>query len=151
MPPESVELEPSRGQFKPQGDVRPHIPEPPPVRLTAVEDVFVSAGAGMEVALDAFYGGILKFQRELDAPAGWIVYRAENFRLRFEVLEPPLLREDFRPITIEVPSLGEVEAQLFDREIEFERQRGLGAAQDVIVLQDPAGNWVALTEFRRFH
>src|SRR5262245_5228839 len=107
MPFESLELDPSRRDFRAPTDSRPHMPEPPPVRLVAVEDVHLPAAAGREVELDAFYGGVLFFQRE-PADQG-IVYKSETFRLRFDVLEPPIQRDDYRAALIDVPSLPDLE------------------------------------------
>ena len=91
MASESLELEPARSEYKPRPDHRPHMPEPPPVRLTAVEDVHVPAVVGLAPKLDEFYAGLLRFERE---PAeAELVYRAENFRLRFDVTRPPIDRE----------------------------------------------------------
>jgi hypothetical protein len=143
-----MELEPSSIEFKPRRDGRPRMPEPPPVRLVAIEDVHVSAFAGAEVELDEFYITLLKFERE-DAVRERIVYKAENFRLCFDVLEPPIQREDFRPIGIEVLSLRELEKELIAREIQYEWQKGLLAGQHTILLQDPAGNCVQIGETRR--
>jgi hypothetical protein len=65
-----------------------------------------------------------------------------------DVVEPPLQRDDFRPIPVEVQSLSVAEHDLIEREIEFEWQRGLSVARDTLLLRDPAGNWVAITERR---
>ena len=143
---ESLELEPSRGPFTPPRDGRPHLPEPPPVRLVAVEDVHVPAVSGLAPLLDAFYVDLLKFARE-PAEAS-LTYRAENVRLVFDVQRPPVEREDFRAVTIEVPVLGDVEKKLVELEAEYERQRGLLPGHDHLVLRDPAGNWVAIGEMR---
>ena len=145
MTPKRLELEPSRGEFTaPPRDHRPLLPEPPPVRLVAVEDVHLPAAAGNEIELDAFYIGMLKFEREVDAAEPAIIYRAENARLWFDVQEPPLSRSDFRPTYIEVPLLREVEKKLIELEIEYQWQRGLHVGNDQLVLLDPAGNWVSL-------
>ena len=142
----SFELEPSRGGFAPVHDPRPHIPEPPPVRLVAVEDVHVPAVTGQAPQLDAFYVGLLRFARE---PAeSSLTYRAENVRLHFDVQRPPLERDDFRAMTIEVPVLADVEKKLIELETAYERQRGLLPGHDHLVLRDPAGNWVAIGEMR---
>jgi hypothetical protein len=141
---ESLKIESAGGDYKPQPDKRPHMPEPPPVRLTAVEDVHAPAPFGLAPQLDAFYVQLLRFEREPAEAA--LTYRADNFRLHFDITEQPLEREDFRPILIEVPRLGEVELQLVEREIEYERHRGLTPGQDQLILRDPAGNWVALSE-----
>jgi len=149
MSSEPLNLETPSDPFETPADRRPKMPEPPPVHLVAVDDVHLPAPAGREVELDAFYRGLLRFERDV-SDAEVIAYRAENFRLVFDVLEPPIHRDEFRPVVIAVPVLGEVERQLFEREIEYERQRGLSPAQDQLVLRDPAGNWVALCELRAF-
>ena len=122
--------------------------EPPPVRLLAVADVRVCAVESVVSLLDDFYLGVLGLEREIGEP-GQIVYKAENFRLRFDVLESPRIPEDLRPILIDVPSLSFVRQQLTDREIEFQCQTGLPPAQETLLLQDPAGNWVQIGQFSR--
>jgi hypothetical protein len=139
-----MELEDSTVPFDPPADPRPKIPEPPPVQLVAVADVIIPAVAGLEKELDAFYVGLLRFER--DVAAQEIVYRAENFRLRFDLHERPQSREDMRPIGIAVPSLAEMIEKLTDLEIEFIRQRGISPAQDTLLLRDPTGNWIELSE-----
>jgi hypothetical protein len=143
-----MELEQSSVNFKPIRDRRPFMPEPPPVRLVAIDDVHVPAAAGVEIELDDFYVKLLKFEREETRREG-IVYKSENFRLWFDVLEPPIQREDFRPIGIDVPSLSNLERELIEREIEYLWQKGLLAGQHTLLLKDPAGNWVQIGEFRR--
>ncbi len=49
------------------------------MRLAAVADCRLLSPAGLERDLDAFYGKLLRFERD-EEPEG-IVYRAENFRL----------------------------------------------------------------------
>src|SRR5688572_9595376 len=143
----SLELEPPRAEaFAPAQDARPHMPEPPPVRLVAVEDVHVPAVSGLAPELDDFYVGLLRFARE-PAEAS-LTYRAENVRLQFDVQRPPIEREDFRAVNVEVPVLADVEKILVARETNYERQRGLLPGQDLLVLRDPAGNWVAVGEMR---
>lgn len=149
MSSEPLNLETPAERFETPADRRPKMPEPPPVYLVAVEDVHLPSPAGREVELDAFYCGLLRFERD-SSDGQLIVYRAENLRLVFDVVEPPIQRDEFRPAVIAVPLLGEVERQLVEREIEYERQRGLSPAQDQLVLRDPAGNWVALCELREF-
>jgi hypothetical protein len=123
------------------------MPELIPVKLVTVDHATLPAPAGAEVALDAFYVGLLRFVREPADPHS-IVYHAENFDLRFDVIEPPVDRADLRPLGIEVPSLAAAERELIGREIEYARHRGLIVGQDALVLLDPAGNWVQLTESR---
>ncbi len=145
---ESLELDPSRRDFKASPDTRAHMPEPTPVRLIAVEDVHLTAAAGKEVELDALYVGLLRFEREPALP-GQIVYKSETFRLRFDVLEPPVQRDDFRAAIIDVPSLADLEKALVERELPYERHCGLMPGTSVLVFQDPAGNWLQIGEFRR--
>jgi len=114
-----MELEQSSVEFKPVQDRRPTIPEPLPVRLIAVADVRLHSAAGFETQLDDFYSRLLLMVREPDLE-GRIAYRADNFRLILEVVEPPVLRDDLRPIGIEVPSLLTVEHKLIDAKIQTE-------------------------------
>jgi len=76
------------------------------------------------------------------------VYFADNFAIRFDVLEAPVERDTFRPLTVEVPSLAEAEAKLIEAEMEYTRQRGLNLGEESLVLLDPAGNWVEIVEMR---
>jgi len=82
-----VELEKPSFDFIPKIDRRPTIPEPPPVRVIAVDDVSLAATAKEATKLDAFYVGLLKFERD-EKDAGF-VYKAENVRLRFAIEESP--------------------------------------------------------------
>ncbi len=141
-----LELEQSAGEFRPEPDGRPKMPEPPPVRVVAVEDVVVQAAAGLERQLDEFYAGMLQFAKDEQLP---LAYWGENVRVVFQVSETPPVRESYRVLQIEVQCLREVEQKLIDREIEYMRQRGLVAGSESLVLLDPAGNWVELGEKRR--
>jgi hypothetical protein len=141
-----MELEPSTN-FVPEKDRRPFMPPPPPVALETVEDAHVPAPAGMEQELDAFYVGILEFER--DAKADGIVYRAENFRLIVDVVEGPVQRDDFRMLGVIAKSLTATMAKLREAEIEFSSERGLAAGDERLVLTDPAGNWVRITATTR--
>jgi hypothetical protein len=144
----TVELEDPSITFHPVKDTRPLLPEPPPVRLVAIEDVHVPAAAGVEKELDAFYVSLLKFIRE-GADSGQVHYKSENWRLHFDVLEPPIGREDFRPVGIEVPSLLSLERELIDLEIDYQWQKGLMPGQETLLLRDPAGNWIQIGGFTR--
>lgn len=145
---EPFELEPSSG-LQPVSDPRPRMDEPPPVRLVAVEDVRLPAPPGIEAQLDSFYVGLWQFERDPEEPG--MVYRAENARLRFEVVtdQRPIERETLRPQGIEIVSLSEAELKLVEAERDFIRQRGLTPGQESLLAQDPAGNWVELFEVRR--
>lgn len=142
-----MELEESSFNFKPVPDRRPLMPPPPPVRLIAIDDVHVPAAAGLERELDAFYVGLFGFERQ-GHDEGHLTYKSENFLLCFDVLEPPIERDDFRPIGIEVPSLSAARATLTEREIEHEFQRGLMPGVEIVLVRDPAGNWVSVSERR---
>jgi hypothetical protein len=139
-----LDLEPSPNIALPPSDKRPLIPEPLPVRLVAIEDVHLPAPAGIETELDGFYVGMWEFERDENEQG--LVYRADNFRLLFDVIEPPIARKELRPVQIEVRSLREAEHKLIEAELEYERQKGLTAGSDVLLVLDPAGNWVALAE-----
>lgn len=143
-----MELESVQTPFVSQPDRRARIPEPPPVRLLTVDDAHLPAAAGAELQLDEFYAKLLGFERQPDSE--FPIYRAENFHLLFDVLEPPISRDDFRPLRIEVPSLAATEQKLIDAEIEYARQRSLTPGQEGLILLDPAGNWVEITEGRMF-
>ena len=141
-----MELEDAGIAFIPPKDGRPRLPEPPPIRLVTVDDAHLPARAGVERQLDEFYCGLLRLER--DHLCEFPVYRSENFRIIFDVLEPPIHRESLRALAVEVPSVGAIEQKLIDGEIDFTRQRGLLAGQDRLVLLDPAGNWIEIAEWR---
>lgn len=147
------------GGAEPGGaDPRPRLPEPLPVRLVAVENVRLRAPRGAEEKLALFYVGLLQFERVVDgepaaaaaaaAHAGEITFRADNFLLRFELVDPPLVHDTMRPQGIEVPDLAELEKKLVDAELEYTRQRGITPGRETLVLLDPAGNWVEISEIR---
>jgi hypothetical protein len=123
-------------------DHRRRMPEPLPVRLVTVEDARLTAAAGLEPQLDAFYVGLLGFEREPEEQG--LAYRAENFRLVFEVVEPPLQQAAMRPLGIEIPSLLAAEHKLVEMKIEYLRQKSITPGQDSLLVCDPAGNWIEL-------
>jgi hypothetical protein len=126
-----------------QDDRRPRIPEPLPVRLVTIDDAHLPTAVGCAAELDAFYVGMLGFERE--TAASLLIYRAENFSLVFDVLEPPIVHDNMRPLGIEVLSLTDAESKLIEAKIDYERQRALHPGQESLLLQDPAGNWIELT------
>src|SRR4051812_12213622 len=140
-----MELEESSFNFKPVADRRPRVPEPLPVRLIAVADMRVESAAGLERQLDGFYVKLLGMER-VPPVSDEIVYRTENFDLYVDVFEPPVMREDFRPVRIEVKSLSEIQLKFIEAEVEHTRRKGLLAGDEALVLQDPAGNWIEVTE-----
>lgn len=145
---EPIPLEESVGTPVETGgkDGRPRMPEPLPVRLVCVEDARLSAAAGLETRLDDFYVRLLRFEREVDRSQ--LIYRAENFRLIFSVMEKSA-KTDMHKLGIEVESLRAAEHQLIEAEFEYARQKGLSPGLETLLLQDPAGNWIELSEARR--
>ena len=138
-----MQLEKPNFTFKPEADRRLRVPEPLPVKLIAVNDMRLDAPAGREVELDAFYAGLVGMQR---IEGEQIVYRAENFDLYVDVIEPPVARDDYRPVRAEVRSLADMGRKLREAEVAHVRRKGLVPGDEALVLQDPAGNWVELTE-----
>ena len=141
-----MDLESPPREYKPTIDRRPRVPEPLPVRLITIDDARLPSAAGLERELDAFYVGVLGFARHVDLEQ--LSYRAENFSLTFEVIEPPVRRTDMRPLGIEVPSLADLELKLIEAEAEYSRRRGLLPGEEAIVMLDPAGNWLEIIDRR---
>jgi hypothetical protein len=141
-----MELEEPATEFAIAEDRRPRVPEPLPVRLVAISDVRLLARQEAEPRLDEFYVGLWGFEREVGWPVP--VYRAENFTVRFDVPDPAARREDMRPLRIEVSSLVEAEHKLIDRQIEYVRQKGINPGEESLMLLDPAGNWIEISEAR---
>jgi hypothetical protein len=127
-------------------DLRPRLDDPPPVALNAVSDVVLPSAAGLESALNSFYVGLLAFRREPDEP-GVLVFRADKHALRLDVLEPPLHREAVRPtrLSTDLP-LTVLVNQLIELEIPYEWIIELETATRHVLLQDPAGNWLAIDQ-----
>jgi hypothetical protein len=142
-----IELEAAEGEFRPEHDRRVRMEEPLPVRLVAVGDVRVPGRTGMEGELQRFYVGMWGFGPAMGGE-GEVAFWAENFRLVLEMREGLIEREDLRPVGVEVRSLAEAEQKLIDAEMEYQRQRGVQVGSESILVQDPAGNWVELTERR---
>jgi hypothetical protein len=145
--PSPLELESPTREFKPAPDNRLRMPEPLPVRLIAVEDVILPAPAGTEAELDDFYVKLLQFERI----ASELSYRADNFVLRFDVVEHPVAHDSLRATQIEVLSLADAEQKLIDSEVQYTRQRGVSPGQETLLLLDPGGNWIELIEYRQVH
>jgi hypothetical protein len=139
--------EPSIEFPKAPDDKRLRMPEPPPVRLVAVEDVTLESSAQDAGKLDAFYVDLLRFER--DAKAGGVVYKAENVWLKFKVMETPLIRDDMRAIGVEVPSLADLELMLVERQIVYLKEKALTLGHVTFLLRDPAGNWLRIGQVKR--
>ena len=139
-------VEPSEN-FEPVRDPRPHMPEPPPVRIVAISDVRLTTVAGLEKLLDEFYVTLLKFERDTEDEAH-IAYHAERHRVVFDVVEVPPEREDYRPLQVMTPHLTDFVDALNERGIPYEWQKGVAPGIENIFLQDPAGNWVLVAPLR---
>lgn len=144
-----IPLEPDGLPVGPSTDKRPRMPDPIPVELLAVKDVQTRGLAGQEQDLDAFYVELFQFVKqpteERGAGQARLMYEADNFFLIIDLYERLEDRNDYRPITLVVQTLGDIELQLIAREIEYVRQRGLLPGEERLVLKDPAGNWVEVT------
>ena len=143
-----MELERSSIDFpRAPEDKRLKVPEPPPVRLVAVEDVTLDAAPADAAKLDDFYIGLLRFERDAKSPGR--VYKAENVRLQFNVSESPDVRDDMRAIGVEVPSLADLELLLIERQVTYARERTLALGYTTFLLRDPAGNWLRIGQVKR--
>lgn len=127
-------------------DDRPKLPEPPPVALVAVQDVQLPMIAGLEHELDAFYRDLIGFERvacQADMGEG-PVYHSANHDLVFRVVEVPDEGDGVRPIGILTPRYQGIVQRLIDTNVDFEIVRGVTAGAEELLMQDPAGNWVAI-------
>jgi len=147
-----MELEPASTEFELTEDRRVKLPPTLPVQLVAITDVTLIAAAGLEKQLDAFYVGLLKMEREPAASQNPdphihpISYRTNNVRLIINIQECPSSRQDYRPLGVVVPSLGELVQRLDEAKRPYVRQRSLWAGCESLLLIDPAGNQIEVTE-----
>lgn len=118
------------------------MPEPPVVRVEAIEDVTMDCVAGLEIHMNAFYRDGLGFERVEDPGFEGLTYKAENVLVRFRVVERPSEKTDLRPLMIQIPHFYDFIRLLNEQETEHEFQRGLTPGLDRVLLRDPSGNWV---------
>ena len=142
-----MELEEPTATVKQPPDARPTMPEPPPVRLLAIADVHLEAPAAMERLLSDFYVGLLRFERDAE-DAERLAFKAEKWRLVFDVVESFGPRDGYRPVMIETPFFADFVQALNDRELFFEWQKGTAAGVETVFLQDPAGYWISVGPVR---
>ena len=83
-----------------------------------------------------------------EAGEGELVFRADNFLLRFRLLDPPIVHDTLRPQGIEVLDLAELEKRFREAELEYTRERGITPGRETLLLVDPGGNWVEIGEIR---
>lgn len=96
--------------------------------------------------LSALYVDVLLFADASERDV--VCFRADNCEVRFDRLRDSG-STDFRPLRVVVASLQAIESSLIDAGIEYERQRGIVAGQDVLVVKDADGNWLTIRECRR--
>jgi hypothetical protein len=74
-------------------------------------------------------------------------YRAENLALHFDVVEK-LTPEQLKLIQVEVPQLEEIVRRLLERQIPYERFRGLLPGLVHVQVFDPVGHVIQISEGR---
>lgn len=155
-------------------DARKPMIEPPLVRLLSVADVEAPMTPGAEHRTDELFLDVLGFRLEEPAdpdrtrfaqrlgdvagekfaeyrrarqrkPPGPRVYRAENFALRYRLTASPT-PETLKTIQVEVPSLEEVVRLLLERQIGYERFRGLTPGLVWLHVPEPSGHVVEVFE-----
>ncbi|GIW75424.1 MAG: hypothetical protein KatS3mg104_0487 [Phycisphaerae bacterium] len=141
---DAIELAPSSTPIPPQKDCRPFMPEPPVVRVEAIEDVTLDYVAGLETLMNAFYRDGLAFERIDDPGLDGLTYKAENVLVRFRVVERPSEKPDLRPLMVQIPHFYDFVRMLTEQETEHEFQRGMTPGLDRVLLRDPSGNWVSV-------
>ncbi|MCY2952435.1 MAG: hypothetical protein NTU53_10710 [Planctomycetota bacterium] len=148
--PDPIPIEPSAVPLAPAAeDKRPKMPQPLPVRLIAVDDVSLPARSGLEPDMDHLYVTLLGFLRT-PSPSSTLIYQADNFRLCFTLAEGLIPHDTHRPAQIEILwSLGDLELKFVELEIPYTRQRALTPGSEALVLLDPSGNWLEITEHRQ--
>lgn len=148
--------------------------EPPAVSLLSVADVEAVMVPGAETRSDELFVEVLGFWLEEPAdpdrsrfperigevigerladyrkprakrPPGPRVYRAENFALRYRISATPT-PETLKTIQVQVPSLEEVVKRLLDRQIAYERFRGLTPGLVWLHVPEPSGHVVEVFE-----
>jgi hypothetical protein len=139
-------LEQPNFPFVPVSDARKRLEEPLPVTLEAVADMHVPTPRVPREEFDRLYLTILEFAPLPDPH--YLVYRAENFNLRFDLPRRELLHSDYRYVKIVVQSLAATEAKLVEAEIEYQRQKGITPGQESLLLTDADGNWLEIREHR---
>ncbi len=76
------------------------------------------------------------------------IYRADNHCVVFHLCEGLVARDSCRALGVELDSLSQVESSLIDRQIEYQRLRGVNPGVESIWVRDPSGNWVEIMERR---
>jgi hypothetical protein len=129
------------------------IPEPPPVRVTAVEDVVLQAPAHLAPSIDRLMTVILPMVKELPirpeyAKLGALgVYLAENVRVIYLARDepPPSPRH---VLQLELADLRALRQRLQDAEIEYELSKRLMPGDVRVAFLDAAGNPIEVLENR---
>lgn len=151
---DALPLEPSpEAALEPVHDLRPVMPEPPPVRVIAVENVTLVAPAKHARAIDHLMTAVLPLVKEVptrqaDVDAGAIgVYQAENVRVVYLAREepPPSPRHILQ---LELADLRGLRQRLQDAEIEYELSKRLMPGDVRVAFLDAAGNPIEVLENR---
>ncbi|HEY0008740.1 MAG TPA: hypothetical protein VGB55_08460 [Tepidisphaeraceae bacterium] len=139
----TIPLDEPTANVGPNTDKRQILPEPPPVRLLVIDDIWLEATSNVEKSLDAFYVGLLHFVRE----DGALCYKAERFRVCFRIVDQFSERDDYRPLMMQIPHWHDFRNALEEQGTPYEYQQGLTPGAEVLLLRDPAGNFVSVGMF----
>ena len=117
-------------------------------RIHAVEHVHMETRASLEEELIWFYGEL----SGLDLISSWseggseetpqLRFKSAKLELRLKPVEHPRVDAVARRLTLVVPSIAEVEEQLDERGIPFDRITGLSGGEHVVMVLDPTGHRV---------
>jgi hypothetical protein len=117
-------------------------------RLLAIDDVRLTAPAGLAGQLHEFYAGFLGFTPVQPAgPETCLAFRGfprSGPRLFVTLTEVPEDRPPRRQAVILVDSLTRVADALSERHLWFQWSTGWFAHERRLLTQDPAGNWLEL-------
>lgn len=115
-----------------------------PSRIQAVDHVHIESPYGLEHSLRWFYGELGRLDEvAYSLPDGdGMSFKSARIELRIRLTENPEIVQTRCRVTLAVPSLDEVEAQLIDRQVEYEQMSGLMGSDRRIGTYDPAGNRV---------
>jgi len=142
---QAFELENPQIAFEITSDSRLRMTEPIPVTLEAVDDMRLPRPTLDGKMLKLLYADIIGLQLEPN-DGGDLCFRSGNYRLRFDL--PQGTARYYRPLRIVVPSLRAIEHRLVEREIEYERQKGLAPGGEILALQDIEGNYLEIRQHR---
>jgi hypothetical protein len=144
---EPIQVEESGQTLSETDDKRRKLPAPLEVRLVAISDVSLPYAAGSEPKMDQLYVKQIGLERVKETPR--LAYRADNCCIMFSPHEGLIHRDQCRPLRIEIPALSEMEKKLAERQVGYEKQRGLTPGTECLVVYDPSGNCLEIVESRK--